>query len=85
VCKKTRIFKLCRVRDRLCALAHAKIARYTSVATPGLGGSFSAPIRLYAMRKGNAAAFDGKRTVGVRSDELGRSDRAGHDSEDGMD
>jgi len=37
------------------------------------------------MRKGNAAAFDGKRTVGVRSDELGRSDRAGHDSEDGMD
>jgi hypothetical protein len=37
------------------------------------------------MRKGNAAAFDCKRIVRVRSDKLGRSDRAGHESEDDMD
>jgi hypothetical protein len=37
------------------------------------------------MRKGNAAAFDCKRIVRLRSDKLGRSDKAGHESEDEVD
>jgi len=70
--------------DRPSDSANVKIARYTSVAIPRLGGSFSAAIMLYAMRKGNAAAFAGKCSkCAVR--QVGRSDRAGHDSEDGVD
>jgi hypothetical protein len=85
-CKKTGILKLCRMSDRLSALAHAKIAGYTSVATPGLGGSFFRSNQAVRhAKRGMLRPLTGSAEVSVRSGKLGRSNRAGHESEDGMD